>query len=485
VQFYYYLLWIFLLAPLVWYGWRAVLRPEQIFAPPFFVCFGVNFLYVFGYLSAPAEMNQWFMEPDAYLLLLIVCVLSVYAFIFGHALGHRRHISKSIHTAQHKQIPLAYCFAVLAVAYAAEIYFIAVSGGPLNYFSAVHGTAGAWEETTAYIHALPNFMFPMVFVLFARRRFGLARNPIEAIVLWITVGVLAFEAILFGNRGDTIRFVLIFGISLVFIGNWRPSRLKLLVPISIAFAAVLIFPLVRDALYLGANRDLGKAAIEAAEGIATSATGGDERVRFSREETGNNLYLSAAIIKTTNESLDIDYGFGWLANIVGFIPRVFWPEKHEIMARWFKNDLTVAEDASKKWRVIKGASTGSIADAFIRFWWFAPLIWLLFGYWGGRLRKKARQQPNIFSVGYFIAYMIGLTYWVTQSATATFAGWFFFIIPLLMAALIFPSRGKRSNFSMQMGRKDQSLVPAKPNLSGTRSTTNLHKSAVRTQDRPR
>jgi hypothetical protein len=447
VQLYYYLLWILLLAPLAWYGWRAFLRPEQIFAPPFFVCFGVNFLYVFGYISAPEEMNRWFMEPDAYLLLLIVCVLSVYAFIFGHALGQRRPISENIHTAQHKQIPLAYCFAVLAVAYAAQIYFIAVSGGPIKYFSAVHGTAGAWAETTAYIHALPNFMFPMVFVLFARRRFGLARNPFEATALWTTVGVLAFEAIMFGNRGDTIRFVLIFGITLVFVGNWRPSRLTLLVPISAAFATVLIFPFVRDALYLGANRDLGKAVIEAAEGIASSTTSGNERVRFRREETGSNLYLSAAMIKATNESLDIDYGFGWLANVVGFVPRAFWPEKHEVMARWFKSDLAVAEDAVKKWGVIRGASTGGISDAFIRLWWFAPLIWMLFGYWGARQRKKAQHKPTIFSVGYFVSYMIALTYWVTQDGIAMFAGWFFFVLPLLVAALIPRSRsgGNQTN----------------------------------------
>ncbi|TFH47207.1 MAG: hypothetical protein E4H01_08685 [Lysobacterales bacterium] len=458
MQFYYYLLWILLLAPLVWYGWRAVLRPEQIFAPPFFVCFGVNFLYVFGYLSAPAEMNLWFMAPDAYLLLLILCVLSVYAFIFGHALGHRRRIPESIYTSQHKQIPLTYCFAVLAVAYAGLVYFIAVSGGPLKYYSAVHGTAGAWEETTAYIHALPNFMFPMVFVLFARRRFGLARNPFEGIALWLTLSVLAFQAILFGNRGDMIRFVLIFGISLVYIGNWRPSRLKLLLPISAAFAAVLIFPFVREALYLGAKQDLGKAVIEATEGIASSTNSSDERVRFRREETGNNLYLSAAMIKATNENLDIDYGFGWLSIPVGFVPRAFWPEKHEVMARWFKNDLAVAENAVKKWRVINGASPGGISDAFIRFWWFAPLIWLLFGYWGGRLRKKAQHEPTIFSVGYFIAYMIGLTYWVTQNAQAMFSGWFFFVIPLLVAALVpAPHRTKpRTSMKTETRKKLQS-----------------------------
>ena len=430
--------------PLFWYAWRVFLEPQRVFYPSFFVCFGVNFLYVFSYFTAPDEMNDWFMDHDSYLLLLILCCLSVYAFIIGDNFGQKSVRMNPFSFNYTRDISFTYCLSILLIAYAAQVFFITSSGGVMNYFSSPHGTAGAWRETTAYIHSLPSFMWPMVLVLFARRCYNRNRHPLEKFLLWLTVFNLAFEAFVFGNRADTIRLVLIFGLSLIYIADWRPTRLKLLIPVAVAFLTIILFPLLRDALYLGSERQLSSAVIEATEDIASSVADDKTQFRFRRHETGSNLYQSAAIIKVTNERLNIDWGFGWLAIPVGFIPRHFWPEKHRIIGEWFLSTHAAAENATRKWKVIWGSYTGGMADAFMRFGWGAPLFWAFLGFWGGRLQKQVQITPNLYSIGYYISFLLGLTHWITHNANSAFAAWFFFAVPLFFAGLLHSRKNKEA-----------------------------------------
>jgi hypothetical protein len=60
-----------------------------------------------------------------------------------------------------------------------------------------------------------------------------------------------------------------------------------------------------------------------------------------------------------------------------------------------------------------------------------------------------------------------------------FAGWFFFVIPILVAALIPASRSTRYQSSEIVDKKDTGLFPTGSNLRNDRSNADVRKTAVR------
>ena len=149
-----------------------------------------------------------------------------------------------------------------------------------------------------------------------------------------------------------------------------------------------------------------------------------------------------------------DFGFGWLVNLVKFVPRFLWPTKHQVFGQWFINPVTLAEKTTR-WSVAFGSAPGGVADAFVRFSWLAPIVWFLFGVWGGRLRKKALKSRSVLSVGYLMAYLIGLIYWITQDFSGAFAGWLYFVVPLWGASFFSSQRRRASASSLLHPRPQQ------------------------------
>ncbi len=460
-----------IIAPLVIFAWRALRRSVEIFAPPLLVCFGIVFLYVLVYPLIPANMIQYFLEPDAYLLLLLVSALSMYAFIGGYSLAYKGRVQGDIPSAINPQISFGYCMFVLIIAFVSKAYFISLSGGPSAFYSAIHGTAGAWLETSGYIYRLQEFLWPTAYLLFARRLLGCSRGIVERLALVATIALLAFETFVFGNRGDTIRFVMIYGISLVLFRQRPPSSAKLFVVICAAIFAVLLFPFLRDATFLGAERDFRIALSESLESSVEAITEDEANIRFypqtrhGRPITGSGFFIAAAVIKGAYVTGRFDLGFGWLAPFMGLAPRFLWPTKHQVLGRWFSNPKVLIDETTH-WSAATGSSLTGVADAYVRFSWFAPFVWFLFGVWGGRVWKKARNVRSPLSVGYFVAYLIGLNYLVTQSFGAALYAWIFFSVPLWGATILFSRRRQPTRLpNRQMLGSSQANGPELPKRS--------------------
>jgi hypothetical protein len=383
---------------------------------------GFFWMYVIGYLTLDPMTSERYLSKAGYTKVLVLAVLTGAAFWFG-AMRAKLPTRRARETRQHLAPALG--AALIIVGGAVWMYFVSLSGGFSEYYSASHGTAGVWKQTTAYIYGAVYLLFSGCAVLAwvqARGRLGLAGLAL----LGGAVGYLLFDAWMTGSRGYVLRLGLLLCVYLLF---WRKpqaertgraGRSQLLVATILVILPVLfvVLPFFRAASHLGAEQSLFDALAEVVEAATLRKEAGP----------GNEVVFAAGLVQAAWEQNAIDYGYLWLHPIVNVVPRLWWPEKPFIAEFSFDEFLLIW--SSFGWMPTDGAAPTGLADAFLRFSWLSPLAWILFGWMGAHLFQLARLRRDLKSGSYFFCYLVGLSYMITQGFAAAIYAALFMAIPL-------------------------------------------------------
>jgi hypothetical protein len=425
---------LLLVLPLLWQLGRFLIDARQLFSPTTVVAGGFAGLYVSSYYLVSSHDRDAFLTVDGYLGLLLLAVLAVYVFWAGFVLGcggalrHRPPV--------HEWAICWYAVALIGIGFAAQAAFIAKSGGFFAFYGAPHGVAGAWAETSAYLYSLSLFMFPAMCLLCGLLvRAGLPGWS-APIALLAAVLYSAFDAFVFGSRGDTIRLFLLLLLPPLFLaGRVRPiRRLGILLATSVAMTAVLLYPYLRDAVHLGAEKSLVQAVTDVFS---------DEPVRLDPPKgTGHELFYAAGVVEAASEQGAYHYGFGWAYPFVNLVPRAWWSEK-PYGAEWAIDRARLIQQHAG-WTVGHGAASTGVADAFLAFSWFSLAVWLAFGWWGGVIWARAATTDSVIDVASLWAFLMITVYFVNQGYNAAWHAWLFHMVPLWFLSFLMPIRVGRS-----------------------------------------
>ncbi len=410
---------LLLLLPLIWQLCRFLADPRELFSPKTVVSGGFVGLYVASYYFVSSDDREAFMTVDGYFNLLLLAALAEYAFWIGFTLGNGTETPRS--RPFHGQTARCYALALIGIGFVAQTAFIVKSGGFAAFYGAPHGAGGAWASTSAYLYSLSGFMFVAMCLLWAMLvRAGL-RGLLARMAFLAALIYSAFTAFAFGNRGDTIRLFLLLALPPLFLaGRMRVRRGTILLATAVTMTAVLLFPYLRGALYLGAEKSL----VQAVGDLLV-----DEAVSPGRSKvSGQELFYAAAVVEAASEQEGYDFGYAWIYPFINLIPRAWWPDK-PYHSDWSINRRQLVQQYAG-WTVAGGAATTGIADAFLDFSWFSIVVWLIFGWWGGVIWRRATTTNCAIDVACLWAFLVMAVYFVTQGYDAAWHAWLFCMVPI-------------------------------------------------------
>jgi hypothetical protein len=214
---------LLLILPLLWQIGRFLIDPRELFSPKTVVASGFVGLYVATYYVVDSHDRDAFLTVDGYLGLLLLAVFGCYAFWAGFILGSGAATPRQ--DPVHEPTICWYAIALIGTGFVTQAAFIAKSGGFLAFYGAPHGAGGAWADTSAYLYAASGFMFPAMCLLCAMVvRDGLT-GWLPRIAFIAALLYSAFQAFVFGNRGDTLRLFLLLLLPPLFLaGRLRLGR---------------------------------------------------------------------------------------------------------------------------------------------------------------------------------------------------------------------------------------------------------------------
>jgi hypothetical protein len=388
---------------------------RELLSPTTITIAGFVWLYAIGYIGLDPLTKASYLSEDGYLKILILALFSTVALWLGEARAH-----PGSRPLPGIDVRLLGGFGMLSIGVGllGWAYFLILSGGFFEYYSSMHGWAGAWAETTAYVYAAPNLICAGAAILAwkqSRRRLGFAGRT----CLWAAIALLTFDAIVAGSRGHLLRLLLLACIYLMF---WRrrqsaPTLLPLVIVGLLPVAFVLV-PFLRSATHFGAERSLAEAvqmAVEAVSGLSESGP-------------GHEVVYAAGAVQAAWEQGIMDFGYHWLHPLVNVVPRLWWPDKP--YAAEFSIDVPILIWRSHNWFPPPGAAVTGLADAFLRFSWGSPLAWYGIGWVGGLFFRRARERQDVGSVAYFYCYVVGLLHMITQGFNAAVYSSLMIAVPL-------------------------------------------------------
>jgi hypothetical protein len=393
---------------------------------------GFFFLYVVAYFALDARSRTELLSNDGYLLVLTLACASWLFFYTGYRLasgtGAARFPALDLHRTE--IIALLY----IATAALGWAVFLDRSGGFAAYYGSPHGAAGAWAETSAYVYTLRMLFFPALYLLIALH-LQAKPSPIGTALMVCVAGFLLIDAWWQGSRGTWVRLLVVALVATLLLDLSRKFlRKRALILIPVAVGLIILTPYIRNAMHLGAERSV-LTAVEDVLGEVNPLAG-------SAPGEGNELVFASALVSSAATTNAVDYGYQWIYPVIAFVPRFWWPDK-PLSLDW-SIDYRELVFSRQGWLVAPGAAPTGLADAFLRFSWFSPLVWLFLGLWGARLWSRGNEGQHPTDVGFLCAYHIGLVYMITQSFEAAFYGWAFFVGPILVWATLSTAQPSRT-----------------------------------------
>lgn len=406
--------------------WRRAVAARknacELLSPVTILIGGFFWMYVVGYWTLDPVTSERYLSQAGYTKVLVLSVLTGAAFWLG-ARKSNLHVRRVVEFPPSVVSTLGAL--LIIVGGLAWAYFLSLSGGFFEYYGAVHGTAGAWKQTTAYVYGAIYLLFSGCVVLawvHAQGRLSLA----GLVFLSGAIAYLLFDAWMTGSRGYVLRLGLLACVYVLFwrrserskSGGGRRSQLVAAAVLLLLPFLFIVLPLFRPASHLGADQSLADSlamVVEAASGRKEAST-------------GHEVVFAAALVQAAWEQGTVDFGYLWLYSIVNAVPRLWWPDKPYVAEFSFDEFLVVW--SSFGWLPTVGAAPTGVAEAFVRFSWLSPLVWAVFGLVGSRLYLLARLRRDLKSVSYFFCYLVGLSYMITQGFNAAVYAAMFMAVPL-------------------------------------------------------
>lgn len=316
--------------------------------------------------------------------------------------------------------------------------FLRFSGGAVHFYSHVHGGAGRWEATTAYLYNGLTYVYPgLAFMIFG----NLHRNGRSRWRWLVPCAVVFFvfaHAMLMGSRSAIFRLVGCSTACFFLATRKRP-------PVTVALGggvllAALILALISYRAYtpIGRWRYLSDVSPGAGFDYAT------------RAGTGNEFLLHSGAVATVDVTGKLGYGEGYLwYHLIHPIPRLLWPGKPYGVAtgRITKQDMV----QSLGWGPATGSASGLVAGWYREWGIFSFLVWALLGLTCGSIYSMARAvHPSPWWVLVYSLMVSGSLNMIAQGFTAF---WEPFLLQIALSYLlwrVYVRQGPAANRGVQL-----------------------------------
>jgi len=249
-------------------------------------------------------------------------------------------------------------------------YFLAFSGGAATFYGAVHGQAGRWTDTTAWVYsgihlAYPALAFMLVSLLRGKVKSRLAWGPAIGLA-----AVLLVHAVLIAGRGPFFQTTATLAAAAMLATRKRPPVHVAMAGLAGIAAVILLLVGCREAIHLGTSlEDLRETDFH------------DPVAITGHEVSGNEFVYHTAVLTTVDRLQQHGWGERYLWHLLLHpIPRLWWPSKP-----YYKSgegtDTITGDDITRVmgWRVAVGAAPGLAADWYREWGILSAIAWAVLG----------------------------------------------------------------------------------------------------------
>jgi hypothetical protein len=391
---------------------------SDLISPLFLFSLLSLFLYYTPYFIMDTFLKQNYIDLSYMESFYTFIFLSLLGFTLGYELIYRNSPPKEVIRADDsileridtaKLINYIVFFGVLGTLFYS--YFIIRSG--LSYFSGhLHGD----YSVGGYIYELRYFIFSSILVLFNLKLLNKITGRINLLIIAFTI-FLILDAYIQQQRGSWIRLMIIFGFSYVLFtyDSRQYKSLKLGHLLRKYYYLILLLPLpaliltfnvwVRKYTELPLREQLTMFYDEISENPVIILFG-------SGTNEGNEFVVAYNAFHGRESSGVIDYGLKWAYPFMNFIPRALWADKPQ----WNTFSISVFDiiDNYSFITSAPGSAESGIIETSYRFAWLTPLFFIFLGSISSKLYLKSI-NGNLHQRSFYICYLIGLFYFITQN----------------------------------------------------------------------
>lgn len=257
--------------------------------------------------------------------------------------------------------------------FASWFFFVARSGGFMDFYAQAHGRAGNWEQSSGYVFLAPNIMVPgIAFMVIACVR-GRIRSQPHVVALTFCACAFGVHAMLISSRGLFFELVVSISCSYFLASGRRPSFVKFLAgSVACGFMLLLIVH-CRGVLHLGATwSDVRQIEFRNPGGVVTSMDA------INPSGVGNEFIYHTGVLATMDKFRAYGYGTRYLLFcFMHPVPRAVWPSKpvDYLSLERIKDQIATLMG----WVPAEGAAPGLVADMYIEWGMLSMVAWLLLG----------------------------------------------------------------------------------------------------------
>jgi len=296
------------------------------------------------------------------------------------------------------------------VAIASYAYSLENVGGFVEAYSRAKG--GGWTGS-GYIGEAVLLSYPAVLLL-ALSRQGMRRiRPTDAVLAIIILSPHLLQGTFGGRRGPLFLSLITLLLAWYVAKSRSPSLGKIAIAVTAISLAVATVASQRQHIYLGSEGEFDISRI-------VEIVGGTDIGEHGQE--GNEYVVASAAILTADFHGEYYWGKRYFVTyFIRPIPRQLWPTKYEDMG--FSASAFADEDTQSRYggavgfSPVSGASTGSIADAYLEFWWGVLPLFYLLGRAFAFVWRKHRLEGGLWTV-IMIEMLIPTVYLPSQSFSA-------------------------------------------------------------------
>ncbi len=337
---------------------------------------------------------------------------------------------------------LAHAALVLGcVGLAAYAYMLAHVGG----LSAAYGRAygGVWADS-GYIRDLQFLTIAALLLLLAART-GRPSSAIDWAWVILFISPWLIQGLLGARRGPTFMATAVLVVGWCFLSGRRPRLLAVLGGGLLLGCLMLLLVGNRSQIYLGSDFRF------------------DTDLLVGKASSGNEFVYGAGTILNADRTGEYWWGRRYLVEFfVRPIPRFLWPSKYQnASAMLGVPDMEVnlgtggsAFHSTLGWAGSRGAAPGIIADMWIEVWLGAFPVLFAFGWWYGRVWRRAVGQGGLWTTLYCLmfalsAYLVmqtleAMAFRFLETALPAWLAWRYALAPGAAPARVWPPQGATS-----------------------------------------
>lgn len=399
-----------------------ILEPSFLLSVLFLLMFSIGF---FKYKIYSSEFLMPINDQDVSVYLIMALLSYIFA-LLGWKLGKKSKVKKSNNIYNYKNtylLLLAIFFALIAIV--SHHLLVSMAGGYASFYAVSHMAALGSQLSGLPVIYMFGLSLGSISVLFSvlaifNNRSKKINKRILLFAIFLTILYL-IPQLLSGDRGEMIKIVLIWLLSISIYTAWRPPK-----------TTFILIGLIVALFFMGAgvwrqhlNINSNLSDIEFKKSIAYV---------LSSEGTykGDLFFLSTYLIKNANEQQTFGFGLGYYNYFLHIsVPKTLIP---------FKEDLYIY-DAMKKLKTSTNYNVGStfdgIADAYVELFIFSPFVWLVYFFILARAQKKfINTNYDIWNVLVYVLMYINII-WLFSHGTVGAIGNLLFTLIIVSVILNF------------------------------------------------